>query len=64
MLMSMRQKELQEIFITNIEKNNLDKVKKFLSSGISVDTILHSQQLIWVGFLTNFFYDKRFIKLF
>ncbi len=49
MLVSMRQKELEEIFISNIEKNNLDKVKQFLSSGISVDTILHSHQLIWVG---------------
>lgn len=52
MLLSMRQKELEEIFITNIEKNNIDKVKKFLSSGISVDTILHSRQLIWD---TNYF---------
>jgi hypothetical protein len=49
MLVSLRQKELEEIFISNIEKNNIDKVKQFLSSGISVDTILHSHQLIWVG---------------
>lgn len=47
-MISICQKELEEVFISNIEKNNIDKVKKFLSSGISVDTILHSRNLIWV----------------
>lgn len=50
--MSVRQKELEEIFIINIYKNNIEKVKQFLSSGISVDTILHSRQIIWD---TNYF---------
>lgn len=51
-MISICQKELEEVFITNIENNNIAKVKKFLSSGISVDTILHSRNLIWD---TNYF---------
>lgn len=51
-MLSVYQKEMQEVFITNIEKNNIDKVKKFLSSGVSVDTILHSRHIIWD---TNYF---------
>lgn len=51
-MLGISQKDLEEVFITNIEKNNIDKVKKYLSSGISVDAILHSRQTIWD---TNYF---------
>lgn len=51
-MLDISQKDLEEVFITNIEKNNIDKVKKYLSSGINVDAILHSRQTIWD---TNYF---------
>lgn len=51
-MLSISQRDLEEVFITNIEKNNIDKVKKYLSSGVSVDAILHSRQTIWD---TNYF---------
>lgn len=51
-MLGISQRDLEEVFITNIEKNNIDKVKKYLSSGISVDAILHSRQTIWD---TNYF---------
>ena len=51
-MLGISQKDLEEVFITNIEKNNIDKVKKYLSTGISVDAILHSRQTIWD---TNYF---------
>jgi hypothetical protein len=46
--MSNFHKELEQLFILAIEKNNLDKVKKFLSSGYTVNSILHSCHSIWV----------------
>ena len=51
-MLSISQRDLEEVFISNIENNNIEKVKKYLSSGISVDAILHSRQTIWD---TNYF---------
>jgi ankyrin repeat protein len=52
MMMNVCQQDLEEVFISNIEKNNIERVKKFLSSGFRVDTILRSRHIIWD---TNYF---------
>ncbi len=53
--MSICQKEMEEILILSIEKKNLIYVKKILSSGFNVDSILHSRHIIWVINCSNFF---------
>jgi hypothetical protein len=50
---TINQQELEEIFICSIEKNNLDKLKQFLSSGFNVNSFLRSRNKIWVGIPLN-----------
>lgn len=53
--MSINKLELDEKCIYEIEKQNLDKVKQFLSSGININSILRSKNVFWVNiiFLNN-----------
>ena len=62
--MNICQKDMEEILILSIEKKNLIYVKKILSSGFSVDSILHSRHIIWViNYLKKIFGPKMLIML-
>lgn len=45
--MSINQIDKEELCINSIEKDNLDKLKQFLSSGITVNSFLRSRRKIW-----------------
>jgi hypothetical protein len=48
--MSITQLELEENCIQSIEKNNIEKLKQYLSSGgFSVNSFLRGKQMIWVN---------------
>lgn len=51
--MSINKLELDEKCIYEIEKQNLDKVKQFLSSGININSILRSKNEFWVKIFFN-----------
>ena len=48
--MSISQQQLEENCICEIEKDNLDKFKKILSSGFNVNSVLRSKTEYWVSF--------------
>lgn len=45
--MSINQIDKEEFCINSIEKDNLDKLKQFLSSGITINSFLRSRRKIW-----------------
>ena len=59
--MNICQKEMEEILVLSIEKKNFIYVKKILSSGFNVDSILHSRHIIWV---INYFKIYLIFKIF
>lgn len=44
----MNRQVLEENCICSIEKNNLEKVKQFLSSGFNINSFLTTRNKIWV----------------
>jgi hypothetical protein len=51
--MSISQQQLEENCICEIEKDNLDKFKKILSSGFNINSFLRSKKEYWVSFGLN-----------
>lgn len=51
--MSISQQQLEENCICEIEKDNLDKFKKILSSGFNINSVIRSKTEYWVSFGLN-----------
>ena len=51
--MSITQRQLEENCIYDIEKNNLEKVKQFLSSGFNINSFFRSNYKLWVIFFSQ-----------
>ena len=52
--MSISQQQLEENCIYEIEKDNLDKFQKILSSGFNINSVLRSKTEYWVNLILDF----------